>query len=328
MKINFSQKAIYLLAVSLIIVTACGTPYQPEEDPQEEQEEQLEENNSVPADGILETVTWNLEWYGDGPSGNGPSDEQQQTKNILQVTDSLKADLYAFQEMYSQQALDDITKNMEGYRGFVAKHIDWIQKTAFVFNTNAIDSVSSGAISDGQSSNAWAGRYPLFFEFDYNYEGNSYPIYAIVIHAKAFDDQESYQRRKNAAEDLYNYLMEEKPEAHIIFLGDYNDDLDESIYQNEETPYLPFVENDEYFEPITKVLSEEGKSSTVGYDDMIDHITMSNELYPFYMDGSAHVFQFDKEGDFIDDYGETTSDHYPVWAKFDLTTAKTVLTKN
>lgn len=322
------QKLAYPLTALLLLLAACGTPYQPEEDPDEEQEEQeetIEQNDPVPPDGILETVTWNLLGYGTGFTG--PSDQELQTENIVEVVDSLDADLYAFQEVNGQEPLNDIVQYMEDYSGFTAEHVGQQQKMAFVFNTNTIDSVSSGPITEGQNSNAWAGRYPLYFEFDYNYEGERYPIYAVVIHAKAFDDQESYERRKTAAQDLYDYLQEQKPEANIVFLGDYNDDVDESIYEPggdpEETPYQAFVENPDHFEVVTKTLSESGESSTVNYPDMIDHITMSNELYSFYMDGSADAYT--EVEDFIDNYGETTSDHYPIWSKFDVTAPKTVI---
>lgn len=349
MRTSFPKRLIYLFAASLIIVTACGTPYQPEEDPEEEQEEQeeqieLTQNDPVPSDGVLETVTWNIELYGDGSYGSdneenwGPENEQQQIKNILQVTDSLKADLYAFQEIYSQQALDDITENMSGYSGFVADHVNWKQKMAFVYNTNSIDSVSAGAITEGQSDHDWAGRFPLYFQF--SYKNSDKEFYAVTIHAKANTGQnsaeyeESYNRRVNAAQDLYDYLMANKPDANIIFLGDYNDDVDKSIYYEEQngeqvyqdTPYQPFVANDDHFKVVTETLSDAGKSSYVGEDDIVDHITMSNELDPIYVDESAMVFQFDDS--FIEDYGTSTSDHYPVWAKFDVNTTKKVLKEN
>ncbi|MDZ7691233.1 MAG: hypothetical protein U5K69_08900 [Balneolaceae bacterium] len=67
---------------------------------------------------------------------------------------------------------------------------------------------------------------------------------------------------------------------------------------------------------ITKSLSEKGVSSTVFYDDMIDHITISNELYDDLIDQSEQVYQ--QVENFIPDYGTTTSDHYPVWSKFNL----------
>lgn len=275
--------------------------------------------DAVAPDGVLETVTWNLEWY--GSFVNGPSDEELQTNNIIRVVDSLNADLFAFQEVTSQHELDELTARMKGYRGFAAGHIDYEngedQKTAFVYNTRTIDSLSSGPVEAMQDEYNWAGRLPLYFSFNYSYNGRAVPVYAVVIHAKASDGEASYQRRQAAAQSLHQFLLQQKPNAHIVLLGDYNDDVDESIYQGAETPYQPFVADNDDFRVITRTLSESGRSSTVKYPDTIDHITVSNEMVPFYITGSAAVFE--PTGNFIDDYGETTSDHYPVWAKFDIT---------
>lgn len=315
----------------LIFAMACGTAYEPKEEPKEE----IPVSDATPPDQTLETVTWNLEWFGDGTYGNGegrgPRNEFQQLKNILQVTDSLKADLYAFEEVHSQKALNDIASKMKGYSGFVADHINWIQKTAFVYNSETIDSLSAGAITNVRKEYQqdwdyyWAnGRLPLYFEFDYTYKNTTKEFYAIVIHGKANTGsdkaakEESYQRRKKAAEGLYYYLQDHKPNANIIILGDYNDDVDVSIYDDSsETPYQMFVANEDAFRVISKTLSESNQASTVGYPDMIDHITMSDELYPLYKDSSAAVFTAPE--DFISNYGATTSDHFPVWAKFDVT---------
>ncbi len=325
---NFKSPVVSFLlvaAASIVLITSCdsGTPVDSEETEEKPDTSQTDETftgitlEPVDADGQLETVTWNLEWY--GVRGSGPENELNQTKNILQIVDSLRADLYAFQEVHDQEDLSRITESMKGYRGFVAEFISQSQRTAFVYNTAAIDSISSGAIDEdeGHNRHAWAGgRFPFFFEFNYTYQDHAIPIYAVVIHAKAFDDESSYERRRQAAENMYAYLTENKPDARIIFLGDYNDDVDHSIYEGAETPYQPFVENDQHFRVITKVFSENGVSSTVFYNDMIDHITISNELYGNLVDQSEDVYS--EATDFISNYGATTSDHYPVWAKFDL----------
>ncbi len=313
-----------LFTLIFLFVQACGTAYEPppEEDEEnnngDEQEEQIEQNDPVPPDGILEAVTWNLNWYGSGFSG--PSNQELQTQNIVEVLDSLDADLYAFQEVNGQESLNKIVQYTQDYSGFAAEHVGQQQKMAFVYNTNVIDSVSSGAITEGQNSNAWAGRYPMYFEFDYNYEGQIQPFYAVVIHAKAFDDEESYERRKTAAEDLYNYLVEEKPDANIILLGDYNDDVDESIYEPNgnptQTPYYQFVNDTDNFDVITKKLSDAGESASINYEDIVDHITISDELFDEHVQNSTLIHN---PREYIDDYGNTTSDHLPVWAKFDVT---------
>ena len=351
LKFSFT-KAVSLFTFALILLVACGTPYQPEEDEEqkeEEQEEQISQTNSVPADETLETVTWNLLGYGTGFTG--PEDIDQQTKNIVRVVDSLDADLYAFQEVHDQSDLNSIVSNMTDYRGFIADHVGQSQRMAFAFNTNSIDSLDSGAISssdvrteyqDDWSYN-WAGsgnqtgRLPLYFEFEYTFEGTTETFYAVVIHGKAntgssaAEYEEAYQRRKEAAEGLYYYLQDEKPNANIILLGDYNDDVDQSIYYESsddgsrnyaETPYHLFVENSDFFNVITKELSDSGQSASIGYEDIIDHITMSNELYDNYVQNSTAVY--DSPQSYIENYGESTSDHLPVWAQFNITPSKSV----
>lgn len=312
----FKSVALLTTAFFLSLLTSCdfdnvsGSDPEPDPDPSPP----ADTVDAVAPDGILETVTWNLEWY--GSFGNGPSDEDLQTRNALKVIDSLKADLYALQEITDQTALNELTDLMKGYRGFIAEEQPRNQHTAFVFNTQTIDSVSSGLITENQDYTDWAsGRYPFYFSFTYSYQGAEIPVYAVVIHAKASDDQDSYERRKRAAESLHTYFTRNKPDANIIFLGDYNDDVDESIYQSSETPYISFIQDNDDFLVVTESLSEQDQSTTVTYDDAVDHITISNEMEAFYTVGSEMAFE---PQSFIENYGTTTSDHYPVIAKFDI----------
>lgn len=331
MKNDFFVKLSLFLSLSVtLLLGSCGTDGNmlPEEDPSENE---LSPTESVAPDGTLETVTWNIEWY--GAENQGPEDDFQQAKNVLQVVDSLNADLYTFQEISNQQALDDLTEYMTGYEGFVADYISYNQKMAFVYNTNTIDSLRAGPILEvgdpyqEEWKYYWAnGREPFYFEFQFTTaDGSKSTYYAISIHAKANtnDYRESYQRRQKAAEGLYHYLQEEKPDANIILLGDYNDDVDQSIYYEEqddekiyqETPYDEFVNDSQNFEVITKTLSDNGVSASINYEDIIDHITMSNELFDNYIEGSAKVYKAAQS--YVSDYEETTSDHLPVWVQFD-----------
>lgn len=316
-------KLLSLTAVSLLAVSCLSNSVSSEGEGEGEGEVPDITTKPVAPDGVLEAVTWNLEWY--DSTSNGPGNESLQTENIVKVMDSLKADLYAFQEVYDQAALNSLTQHVTGYRGFVAEHIDWVQKTAFVFNSETIDSVSSGAITEGQDEYNWAGRFPLYFEFNYTYQQQKVPVFAVVIHAKAntgdeLEQQESYNRRAEAAQSLYTWLQAEKPDAHIILLGDFNDDVDVSIYDNSSpSPYEDFVSDNAGFDAVTSSISQAGQSSYVGgdYTDLIDHIIISNELFGYYVASSEEIF-FEAQ-DMTDFYETTTSDHLPVWAKFDIT---------
>jgi len=320
-----------ITCISILLFVACSTPSQVDQ-------VQINDADAVPADPTLETVTWNLQWYGSNFSG--PTDFTLQTKNIVRVVDSLNADLYAFEEVNHQKSLDDIVTHMPGYKGFTADYISRDQQMAVVYNTTTIDSLEAGPISAGDVreeyqadwSYFWAsGRLPLYFRFTYTFENTTKEFYAVVIHGKANYGEtageyaEAYERRKKAAEGLYYYLQDHKPDANIILLGDYNDDVDQSIYyitegNYAETPYYKFVNDQTHFDVLTKKLSDSGISASVNYEDIIDHITISDELFDEYVTNSTAVY--DEPQSYITDYGQTTSDHLPVWAKFDVTKAK------
>lgn len=323
---NYSSKLILFSVIALFTTSCLSDSVTEPEPPEENGPEYPSPTQSVAPDGILETVTWNLERYGE--DSNGSAQGLQRTKNILRIADSLKADLYGLQEVASQEGLDSLSKYMTGYRGFVAGHITYNQKLAFLYNTNTIDSLSSGPITSGQDDYDWAGRLPLYFSFNYTFQetSNPIPIYAIVIHAKAntgdnaAEYEEAYNRRVRAAESLYTYLQNEHPNARIILMGDYNDDVDVSIYDDSSaSPYDDFVMAENSFRAITESISEANQSSYIAgnYTDLIDHIIISDELFNNYSSSSEEIY-FEAES-FIDDYVNTTSDHLPVWAKINLT---------
>lgn len=326
---------VLIFCITFTLINSCGTEYQLPEENEEDQEQQddtIPTNDAVAPDATLETVTWNLLWYG---SGNGANDQTKQTTNIVRVIDSLDADLYAFQEVSDQKDLNKIVDQMEGFNGFVADYVGQAQKMAVAYNTNTIDSLQAGSIKNvaNISNNDWSyywasGRIPLYFQFNYTFENTTKEFYAVVIHGKAnygnsdAEYAEAYDRRKKAAEGLYTYLQNNKPNANIILLGDYNDDVDQSIYSDSQdnhpkTPYYNFVNDTQNFEVITKKFSDAGESASVNYSDIIDHITMSDELFNFYVDNSTDIYE--EPQSFITNYGTTTSDHLPVSAAFDVT---------
>ncbi len=274
------------------------------------------------SDSTLDVVTWNIEWF--GTDGNGPSNENLQLQNAAKVMHTLGSDLFALQEINGQPELDDLIDELntlsgsDDYTGFVASHIDGAQRMAYVYDSSVIQLRALSSIIQGGSSFNWAQRLPYTMEFDYSYDGNNYSITAINIHAKAFSDEASYNRRVSAAADLHDYLAANRAGETIIFLGDYNDDVDRSIYNDEQTPYIDFVIDLSNYKILSKALSDARRSSTTGFGEMIDHITISDELFDFYVDGSVDLHEPE---DYIEDYDGTTSDHYPVYANFQFGSA-------
>ncbi|MEJ7674065.1 MAG: endonuclease/exonuclease/phosphatase family protein [Chitinophagaceae bacterium] len=139
----------------------------------------------------------------------------------------------------------------------------------------------------------------------------------VLIHAKANTSPTatSYARRQASANELHDTLITYFPNDNIIILGDFNDDLDRSITAGfTTTSYSSFTtDNANFFSP-TLALSLAGKKSTVSYNDVIDHVLLSNELQPYYLPSTANILT--DVASLVSNYGKTTTDHYPVFTRY------------
>jgi|AntRauMFilla1563_2_1112583.scaffolds.fasta_scaffold01418_5 endonuclease/exonuclease/phosphatase family metal-dependent hydrolase len=279
-------------------------------------------------DNTLRVVTWNLEWF--GSTGSGPSNESIQRINAARVIDELKPDLIALQEVRDRASLQSLADRLSqiyslDYDVYVPTHLTGPQKMVYLLKSDAFQVFQEGAwdADEGLSSFDWANRFPYVMLVNYtNQMGTATRIRLINIHAKAFSDSESYNRRKDAADDLHTYISNNRNTERIIFLGDYNDDVDVSIFNNEQTPYRRFVQDPADFNILSGKLSAENRRSTVSFREMIDHITITNELEEELT--GTDVFVHNPESYIGSGFGDTTSDHYPVVADLKMGTDTSV----
>ncbi len=266
---------------------------------------------NIPRDSTLEIATWNIIWFG-SPT-NGPQDRDLQLRNAARVIRTVNADLWALQEIsdnsYFRGLLDTLGT---GWKGFVAP-ITQTQRTAYIYKTSTIDSVSA---SFTFTTGDWAnGRWPYEFVFDATIGGITKRIHAVNIHAKATQTNpiNDYNRRVADSQQLKTWSDANRPTQNYVILGDYNDDVDVSVVNNLPSPYANFVNDSLNYKVVTKSLSlRRLQSQTSG--EMIDHIMISNELYGVHMDSTERV----ENPSYIGSYLSTTSDHYPVWTRFDF----------
>ncbi len=269
--------------------------------------------DTLSKDKTFDITTWNLEWFGDAE--NGPENDSLQFRNVVRVLDSIDADLYGLQEVVSKQLFQRILDSLPRYRGLYSYEIGQPQKMAYLFKPSVVDSVSSAHVLKSQGS--WGnGRYPLMFMFRADIGGETKTVHTFLIHAKATSDTpiDDYQQRKTDATTLYNYLNSVYRDNNVIVLGDFNDDVDISTYNDQESPYKAFVDNTQRYNIPTKRLSDRGASSYSKGASMLDHIMVSDELAPYVLPGAEKV----ENVSYIGSYISTTSDHYPVSARFEL----------
>ncbi|MBW3545989.1 MAG: T9SS type A sorting domain-containing protein, partial [Bacteroidetes bacterium] len=166
----------------------------------------------------------------------------------------------------------------------------------------------------GSPSSFWSsGRLPYMLTVDATIDGIAERIQLINIHAKSGSNSGDLTRRRYDVQALKDSLDQYHADANIILLGDYNDDVDVSIGGGAST-YSLFVDDTD-FDVITASLSEAGLRSFITRDNVIAHITVSNELTDNYLEGTETlVIPFN----YIYNYVNTTSDHLAVLTRFEL----------
>ncbi len=285
----------------------------------------------IPHSRTFDVVTWNIEWFGD--ETRGPSDTELQYRNVVEIIDSLQPDLIGVQEIYSITQFERLIDDLDRYDGFVTRYgwggdPDAGMDVGFIYKTETVNPTHYRLLdSDSQADLTpfyWASRLPKEFIFRVQLEDISFSARAVVVHAMARSDSASYERRIAASQEIKeNYFDPYFSRIPLIFLGDYNDRVTESTYRPEDTPmpspYRNFVDDPAY-EVVTYSLDEAGEASWPGVDSwfpptMLDHITINEPWFEYWLEGSERVYR----PDYIEDYPRTTSDHYPVKVRFDVT---------
>ena len=277
-------------------------------------------SDSIPKDHTLDVVTWNVEWFGD--ASNGPDDDNLQMKNAKTLIETIDADIYALQEISNAILFESLVENLEGYSGTLAT-FDQTQRTAYIYKEETIKVYQSQLISSGMNYSDWAaGRFPFELFIDATINGETREMYLYNIHAKAYGEQTDYTQRINASRQLKVFLDNQRRSTHVIVLGDFNDEILQSTYNNLASPYKNFDDDTEYT-IITKSLEENGYTSYSRFS-MLDHILISSELEDEWLEGTQRV----ENPNYIGNYLSETSDHYPVWTRFQYGTPTNIETES
>lgn len=314
--------------------------------------------NTIDPTSTLSIVDWNLNWFGTPDPTLGVANKTLQEQNVGQILPSLHADLYALQEVVNEPALAAIVATMPGYAYIINNYgsysstaianpdpLNTVQKLAFVYNTAKIsivrtDSLLTTGINTAADTatkyyNDFAsGRFPYMLTAnvklnDPNGGTNTKTIRFINLHAKANTSPvlTAYARRQDGAHAIDSLLKAAYPNDNVMMLGDFNDDLNQTITAGVTPPitsYSSFTIDDSalYVFP-TKLLSQQGQHSDVNYSSVIDNVIINKNMASFYLPSSATVLS--SVASLVTNYGTTTTDHYPVFTQFSFTPPATPL---
>ena len=265
----------------------------------------------------LEVCNWNIEWFGKKSSSFGPKNKELQKNNIANVIKQTQIDVFALQEVAGLEMFDSLLLMLPNYTSISAPYSAEL-KTAFLYNKNVFKLAYSKVLAFGSDSFS-TGRYPFEIAL---IPLNSFTIdtlFLINIHLKAntgndAEKQEAYLSRKKSIDWLKYYLGNQRVGKKIMVVGDWNDDYDQSIYNQWPTPIAKLEnQSNSRFVFLTKILTQNNIPSTTGYPDFIDHQLASQALLNNCSVDQTSILDL---REMIVDYANTTSDHFPVYSVF------------
>ncbi|WP_239773521.1 InlB B-repeat-containing protein [Tenacibaculum finnmarkense] len=311
------------------------------------------DHDKISKDKTLDIVTWNIEWFGDekkSPAAGNPNSDEIQKEKVKQVLLNLDADIIAVQEIIDIDLFKELIAELPAYDFILSDAVSYPnstsgtpQKLGFIYKKSVVNLKSSTPLlktihpyyngndesalqdfPDPKKSRFFAsGRLPFLMTADVTIDNQTKEVNFIVLHARANTSiakaQSKYDMRKYDAETLKKELDANFSTKNIVLLGDYNDDVDQTVVANDvigdATTYDAFVQDASNYTIVTSALSKANFRSYASRENMIDHITISNELTNNYLLGSEKVhYEF-----YNNLYEKTTSDHFPVSVRLQLT---------
>ncbi|AFL85675.1 endonuclease/exonuclease/phosphatase family protein [Belliella baltica DSM 15883] len=304
----------------------------------------------------FDVVNWNIEWFGSTNSGQGPANVDLQLENVKRVIEDLDADVYAFQEITSLAKFTELADALPGYGMAVSpatsaggEFAEEAQKLTYLFKLATVDTIQTKVLLTGVNPSDlvgypstpdrfWAsGRLPYLMDIKTNINGVQENVTLVNVHTRSNGGGESsanprYSMRKYDVNVLKDSLDAYYNDVNLILLGDFNDDLDETVadqtaatVNTTETSFINYINDTENYNPITISLSNAGLRTFPTFENVIDHQIISTELIENWVVNSERIVA---PYGLIPNYDNSTSDHLPVESRFifrcDLESAQVV----
>jgi endonuclease/exonuclease/phosphatase family metal-dependent hydrolase/DNA/RNA endonuclease YhcR with UshA esterase domain len=270
---------------------------------------------SVGTDSTIDIVTWNLRDF--------PQAGDQTVTEVAKIVTDLKVDLIAVQEIASVSAFDNLKAALPAWDGILSGDIYFdgtYHKTGILYSKNRITVHSHQLLF--QNSSAFP-RPPLELNLTVTEKNHIFDFNLIVLHLKAYSDEESETRRRNAIQQLKDYIdhqVEYTIERDFIVVGDFNDALDDP--QPTPNVFTPLLQAPEKYTFLTLPLAGSSASYIFGKTpSLIDHILVTaNATEEYGKSGTTRVLYLDSN---LENYTDIISDHRPVVAQFAFENAAT-----
>ena len=251
-----------------------------------------------PGDGgdTLAVWTWNLEQF--------PKSARVEAE-VVAALERRPADIVGFQEIDDVEAFDDLVRALPNWGGFPGR-LGFGTHVAIAYRRDRVQVV---AIEDLFEDDSFAfPRPPLAVTFEIRERPELGTLTVVVVHLKAQIDEGSEDRRRAGVERLEQWIYERRqgPDAAVIAIGDWNDELGDTRADN---VFLPFLDRPSNYDALTAGHDELGAYSYIPFRRLIDHAIATREAAEQFPIESVEVIEMERE---IDEYRDEISDHRPV----------------
>ncbi len=262
-------------------------------------------------ENTLEIASWNIERF--------PLQGDVTVDKVAEIILDLDIDIYAVEEIVSESemaVLIDSLNSADSLAGYDFRLNQFANdiKTGIIFKSSIVTLESETVLFNGDSD--FAGRPPYVLKLRATKNSKSFDFTLIVLHLKAFGDQQSEDRRRRSIQKLEDYVTAqiENPanDPDYIIAGDWNDELDDPTNDN---VFLPFLQDSLHYRFLTEsFLGDPDEFSFIdGFESLIDHILITTSVDSAYPGHTTEILKIDQD---VNQYIPQVSDHRPVAAKF------------
>jgi endonuclease/exonuclease/phosphatase family metal-dependent hydrolase len=265
----------------------------------------------------FDIATWNIEWF--------PKNGETTIEYVVEIIEELELDVIAIQEIDEPEQFEYLLSLLQGYDGYYQD--GEYARLGFIYNIQSVTVNEQYEIfSNGSYGNPFP-RSPMVMELTFMGEHDFVVINNhfkccgnTILDPDDFWDEET--RRAYASELLKSYMDFHFSDENLIMLGDLNDLLNDSPQNNVFQVYLDDPANYR-FADMDIALGSASQWSYPSWPSHLDHILVSNELFPALEDPESQIATIQIDDFFpggFNGYDSNVSDHLPVGFGFDPAT--------
>ena len=263
-----------------------------------------ENNWNIPSfdrDENLDIITWNCEFF--------PAAGDSTIDALSEAVLDLDVDIIAFQEIKNRGWFSKLMKKIPNYDFIISEQSSFMDQ-AIIYKKEDFVYVSHLELFAENDYN-FAGRPPLQVNLIHKKSNTKFSV--VDLHMKCCDS--GLLRRKRAAEQLYNYLIDHiESNPNVIVLGDWNDDLKDA---DGEHCFDLYLDDSSFLFPTMDITYDISKASypKEPYVSFLDHIMITSDFIGnkrYVVDTVPMDFYM---GNFKT-YETYISDHMPVYLSF------------